>query len=185
MNLSSSPRPILLTPPRFEDERGFFSETWNRQQYAELGVDVDFLQDNHSFSRDVNTVRGLHFQAPPHAQGKLVRVISGAILDVAVDIRKGAPSYGKWISELLSAENGSQLYVPLGYLHGFITREPDTEVAYKCTDYYAPETEGAIRFDDVALGIDWGTNPEDAVLSAKDAAAGSFADFDSPFVYDE
>ena len=184
MILFSYPRPVLLSPPRFKDERGFFSETWNRRRHAELGVDVDFVQDNHSVSRDRNTVRGLHFQAPPYAQGKLVRVIRGTILDVAVDIRKGSPSYGKWVSELLSAENGFQFYVPPGYLHGFITREPDTEVAYKCTDYYAPETEGAIRFDDPALDIDWGIDPEDAVLSAKDATADAFTDFDSPFVYE-
>ena len=179
------PRPVVLKPQRFFDERGFFSETWNRRQFAQMGVDADFVQDNHSFSRSENTVRGLHFQAPPYAQGKLMRVVRGAVFDVAVDIRKGSPSYGKWMGELLSAENGVQLYVPPGYLHAFITREPNTEVLYKCTNYYAPQAEGSIRYDDPDIAIDWNIEPEDAVLSAKDAVAGAFASFDSPFIYSD
>ena len=186
MQIEDPPLPgvRLLTPRRFADERGFFSEVWNRRRLAELGITLDFVQDNHSFSRERHTVRGLHFQAPPHAQDKLVRVGAGRILDVAVDVRRGSPAYGRWFAAELSAENGRQMLVPAGFLHGFLTLEPDTEVYYKCSDYYAPECEGAVRFDDPALGIDWqlpaGATP---LLSAKDAAAGGFADFDSPFEF--
>lgn len=179
------PRPIFVDPPRFNDERGFFSETWNRKRFEELGINVDFVQDNHSHSRDPGVVRGLHFQAPPHAQGKLVRVISGSVLDVAVDIRKGSSSYGLWSSILLSAKNGLQFYVPPGFLHGFATLEPETGFLYKCTDYYMPASEGTVRFDDPDLAIDWGIDPLRAILSEKDQQAAKFADFDSPFVHEK
>lgn len=177
------PGVVILTPRRFGDDRGFFAETWNRQTMAGLGITTEFVQDNHSVSAEVNTVRGLHFQAPPHAQAKLVRCGKGALFDVAVDIRKGSPTYGQWVGVELSAENGRQVLVPVGFLHGFATRMPDTEICYKCSDYYAPECDGAVRFDDPDIGIDWGLSGE-AVLSGKDAAAPLLADFDSPFTWE-
>ncbi|MEM0923517.1 MAG: dTDP-4-dehydrorhamnose 3,5-epimerase [Pseudomonadota bacterium] len=170
-----------LTPRRFGDNRGFFSETWNQKRLAEAGIEADFVQDNHSFSADKGTVRGLHFQAPPFAQGKLVRVVRGAVLDVAVDIRKSSPSFGKWVAEELSAQNGAQLWVPRGFLHAFITLTPDVDLLYKVDNWYSPEADGAVRFDDPDLGIDWGIDPAHAVLSDKDAQAPWFRDFESPF----
>lgn len=177
------PDVLALTPKRFADARGFFSEVWNRRALAEAGIGLDFVQDNHSYSARKGTVRGLHYQSPPHAQAKLVRVAKGAVLDVAVDIRKGSPDFGKWVSVTLSAENGRQLLVPTGFLHGFVTLVDDTEVLYKCSDYYAPECDGAIRFDDPTLAIDWGLPADQAVLSDKDAAAPNFAGFTSPFEF--
>lgn len=173
----------VLIPARFGDARGFFSESWNRDRMAEHGFDIDFVQDNHSLSAQVGTVRGLHFQAPPRAQVKLVRCGRGALFDVAVDIRKGSPTYGHWAGVELTAENGKQLLVPAGFAHGFVTRLPDTEIIYKCSDSYAPETEGALRFDDPDLGIDWGLSGA-PILSDKDAAAPGLAGFDSPFVWE-
>jgi len=171
---------FLIAPRRFGDDRGWFSETWNKRVLAEAGVEMDFVQDNQSFSAIKGTIRGLHYQAPPNAQDKLVRCTKGAILDVAVDVRQGSETYGQWVAEELTAENGHQLLVPKGFLHGFSTLQEDTEVQYKCTDYYAPESDGAVRFDDPDLGIDWGidTHP---TLSDKDAAAPLFKDWDSPF----
>lgn len=171
----------LVTPARFGDDRGFFSETYNAQRFKDAGIDTDFVQDNHSLSAQRGTVRGLHFQAPPFAQSKLVRVLRGTILDVAVDVRKGSPTYGKWVSAELSAENGVQIFVPRGFLHGFVTLEPDTEIAYKVDNYYSKECDGAVLWNDQALGIDWGIPANEAVLSDKDAAAQSFAEFNSPF----
>ncbi|KZX95934.1 MULTISPECIES: dTDP-4-dehydrorhamnose 3,5-epimerase [unclassified Sulfitobacter] len=176
------PGVLLLKPARFGDARGFFSESWNRKTLAEHGIALDFVQDNHSISAAVGTVRGLHFQTPPHAQDKLVRCGQGALFDVAVDIRKGSPTYGQWVGYDLTAENGSQLLIPKGFLHGFVTRAPDTEIIYKCTDYYAPECDGALRFDDPDIGIVWGLNGE-PILSDKDATAPLLAGFDSPFTY--
>ncbi|CUK08543.1 dTDP-4-dehydrorhamnose 3,5-epimerase [Shimia thalassica] len=178
------PGVLLITPARFGDHRGFFSESWNRQRMVENGVDIDFVQDNHSLSREVGTVRGLHFQSPPHAQAKLVRCGKGSLFDVAVDIRKGSPTFGRWIGEELSFENGKQLLIPAGFLHGFVTREPDTEIIYKCSDYYSPECDGAVRFDDPDIAIDWNMGDVAAVLSDKDTAAPFLKDFDSPFVYE-
>ena len=174
----------LITPRRFGDQRGFFAETYSRQKYAEMGVDVEFVQDNHSLSRDVGTLRGLHFQAPPSAQGKLVRCGRGAIFDVAVDIRTGSSTYGHWVGYVLSAENGHQLYVPVGFAHGFVTLEPDSEIVYKCSDYYAPETEGALRWDDPDIGIEWPLkgNP---TLSQKDTIAPLLKGFEGPFIFGE
>lgn len=174
---------VVLVPRRFGDARGFFSESWNRRVMAGHGLDHDFVQDNHSLSREAGTVRGLHFQAPPHAQAKLVRCGRGRLFDVAVDIRKGSPTFGRWVGVELSFENGKQLLIPEGFLHGFVTRESDTEIIYKCTDYYAPETEGAVRFDDPEIGIDWGLEGA-AILSDKDAAAPYLRDLDSPFVWE-
>lgn len=173
---------LLLTPRRFVDERGFFSESWNRKSLDQAGLHLpEFVQDNHSMSVQTGTLRGLHYQAPPHAQGKLVRCGRGRCFDVAVDIRRGSPTYGKWVGAELSFDNAWQLWIPAGFLHGFVTREPDTEVLYKCSDYYAQDCDGAVRWDSV--GIDWGLTA-DPVLSAKDAAAVHFADFQSPFTYE-
>lgn len=173
---------ILVKPSRYADHRGYFGETYSRRGYAEMGIDVDFVQDNHSMSRAVGTLRGLHFQAPPCAQGKLIHCGRGTIFDVALDIRRGSPTYGQWEGYELSAENGHQLYVPVGFAHGFVTLEPDSEIVYKCTDYYAPETEGAVRWD--SCSIDWPLSG-DPILSEKDLLASNLADFDSPFVYGE
>lgn len=174
----------ILTPARFADERGFLSESWNRARLAAAGIDIDFVQDNHSFSLRKGTVRGLHFQAPPHAQAKLVRCGRGAVLDVAVDIRRGAPSYGQWVAAGLSFENGRQMLVPQGCAHGFVTLCDEAEVLYKCSDYYAPDCDRALQFDDPAIGIDWGVTRAGAVLSDKDAAAPALRDLDSPFVWE-
>lgn len=174
--------PLILTPRRFADERGYFEESWSERSFAEAGISLDFVQDNHSYSAHAGTVRGLHFQAPPHAQGKLVRCTRGAIYDVAVDIRIGSPTYGQWEGVELTPENGRQLLVPKGFLHGFMTLKPDTEVQYKCSSHYAPGCEGSVRWD--SLGIAWplaGT----PLLSPKDAAAIDFSEFRSPFIQGE
>ena len=168
----------------FGDARGSFVETWSRRALAGIGDDLDFVQDNQSISHRAGTLRGLHYQAPPHAQDKLVRVVAGAVLDVAVDVRVGSPNYGHWVGVELSAENGRQMLVPKGFLHGFVTRAPDTVVLYKCTDFYAPDCDGAVHFADPDLGIDWGIDPAEAVLSDKDARAPRFRDWQSPFLYD-
>ena len=174
------PDVLILTPPRFGDDRGWFSETWNGRSMVALGVQIDFVQDNHSMSASVGTLRGLHYQSPPHAQDKLVRCTKGAIFDVAVDFRRGSPTFGKWTGVELTPENRHQLLVPKGFLHGFVTRLPDTEVQYKCSDVYAPDCDGAVRWDDPTLAINWGLTGA-PVLSGKDAAAPLFADVASPF----
>ncbi|MCW8843494.1 MAG: dTDP-4-dehydrorhamnose 3,5-epimerase, partial [Rhodobacteraceae bacterium] len=144
--------------------------------------DVDFVQDNHSLSSQVGTLRGLHFQAPPHAQAKLVRCGRGAIFDVAVDIRQGSPTYGQWVGYELSAQNGAQLFIPEGFAHGFVTLRPESEVVYKCSTYYAPDTEGALIWDDAQIGIDWPLSGA-PILSDKDAAAPRLGDLQSPFTW--
>lgn len=173
-----------MEPRGVGDARGSFTETWSRRALAELGIRLDFVQDNQSVSHRAGTLRGLHYQAPPHAQDKLVRVVAGAVLDVAVDVRVGSPHFGAWVGVDLSAENGRQLLVPKGFLHGFVTRAPDTVVLYKCTDFYAADCDGAVDFADPDLGIDWGIAPGTAVLSDKDARALAFRDWQSPFVYE-
>ena len=170
----------LIRADRFEDHRGYFCETYSRRRYEELGITSEFVQDNHSLSRAIGTLRGLHFQAPPQAQGKLVRCGRGAIFDVAVDIRRGSPTYGTWEGYKLSAENGHQLYVPAGFAHGFVTLEADSEIVYKCTDYYAPETEGTVLWN--SCDIEWPLSVE-PILSGKDQDAPPLTDFNSPFVY--
>jgi dTDP-4-dehydrorhamnose 3,5-epimerase len=171
---------VVFSPARFGDDRGWFVETWNAARMAELGFPIDFVQDNHSLSATAGTLRGLHYQSPPHAQDKLVRCTSGAIYDVAVDARRGSPTYGQWYGVDLTPENGKQLLIPKGFLHAFVTRMPMTEVQYKCSDIYAKDCDGAVRWDDPTLGIDWQlTSPP--VLSNKDAEAPLFADFISPF----
>lgn len=174
------PGVLVLTPQRFGDARGWFCETWNRDRMAGAGLDFGFVQDNHSMSAQVGTLRGLHYQAPPHAQDKLVRCTAGLILDVAVDFRAGSATFGRWVGVDLSPENGKQLLVPKGFLHGFVTRAANTEVQYKCSDVYAPECDGAICWNDPDIGIDWGLSAP-PVLSAKDAAAPRLRDVVSPF----
>lgn len=178
------PSPVqLIRPNRHGDARGWFTETFNRDTFAALGIDCVFVQDNHSLSAPAFTLRGLHFQTPSRGQDKLVRCIRGRIYDVAVDVRRGSPTYGQWVGAELSAENGHQLFIPIGFAHGFVTLEPDCEVTYKCSDLYAPAHDGGIRWDSV--GIDWpiltGTEPE---LSEKDKVQPNLAEFDSPFDYD-
>lgn len=158
----------IVTPKKFGDHRGFFSETWSRKAFVEAGLDLDFVQDNQSLSAPVGTLRGLHFQSPPFAQDKLVRVTRGRILDVAVDIRASSPTFGRHVAIELSAENWRQLLVPVGFAHGFVTLEPDTEVLYKVTAPYAPENDHGLAFDDPALGIDWRLPLSDLTLSDKD-----------------
>jgi dTDP-4-dehydrorhamnose 3,5-epimerase len=178
-------RPRLIVPKRFGDARGWFTEVYSEPAFIARGIDCRFVQDNHSLSVPRYTLRGLHFQTPPHGQDKLVRCIRGRIFDVAVDVRAGSPTYGKWVGAELTAENGHQLFVPIGYAHGFLTLEDDCEVSYKCSDFYAPQCDGGIRWDDPAIGIDWpmpaGTVPE---LSTKDAALPLLNEFASPFPYD-
>ena len=172
---------LILTPQRFGDARGWFTETWNASKMTAAGLGLAFVQDNHSFSATAGTLRGLHYQSPPRAQDKLVRCTRGAIRDVAGDGRRGSPTYGQWVAVDLTAENGRQHLVPNGFLHGFVTLTPDTEVQYKCTDLYAPDCDGSVRWDSV--GIDWALQG-DPVLSGKDQAAIAFADWQSPFVWD-
>ncbi|MCB1376849.1 MAG: dTDP-4-dehydrorhamnose 3,5-epimerase [Alphaproteobacteria bacterium] len=163
---------LEIIPRKFGDARGFFSETWQRQRFADAGATIDWMQDNQSFSAEPGTLRGLHFQVAPFAQDKLIRVLRGSIFDVAVDIRSGSPTYGKWVSKILSAETFNQLLIPKGFAHGFLTLEPDVEVLYKVSAPYAPDCDRSVRWDDPAIGIAWpvaaGQKP---VLSGKDAAA--------------
>ena len=172
-----------ITPSRFGDHRGFFSESWNKKTLSKAGLVLpEFVQDNHSISHEIGTVRGLHFQSPPHAQGKLVRCGRGRIFDVVVDIRKGSPTFGQWVGEELSFENGKQLWVPSGFLHGFMTLETDSEIIYKCTDHYAPDCDGAVKWD--SCGIDWPLGGIPPHLSEKDKNAQSLAAFQTPFSYE-
>ena len=173
---------ILIKPNRHGDHRGFFAETYSRKKYLEYGIDIEFVQDNHSISKEVGTLRGLHFQSPPHAQAKLVRCGRGALFDVTVDIRRGSPTYGKWENFELTAENGYQLYVPIGFAHGFMTLEQESEIVYKCSDYYAPETEKSISWKDPDIKICW-PKLDKPILSEKDAGAPILEDFESPFIY--
>lgn len=174
---------IVITPVRFGDDRGFFSESYNALKLADQGIDVPFVQDNHSLSRVAGTVRGLHFQAPPHAQDKLMRCGRGSLFDVAVDIRRNSPTYGKWFGITLSFENGKQLLVPAGFAHGFVTLEADTEIIYKCSDYYARDAEGAIRWNDPDIEIDWG-DIQAPILSLRDAIAPTLANIETPFDFE-
>src|SRR5688572_22858324 len=162
------PEVKVLVPKKFGDHRGFFSETFNRKTLRDLGIGAEFVQDNHSLSVEKGVVRGLHYQVAPTAQDKLVRVVRGAILDVAVDIRRSSPTFGKHVSALISAENWHQIFVPRGFAHGFVTLEPNTEVLYKVTDYYSPTDERGILWNDPALGIDWGISTDQATLSDRD-----------------
>jgi dTDP-4-dehydrorhamnose 3,5-epimerase len=175
----------LVETKRFGDSRGWFSEVYNEAAFAARGITDRFVQDNHSLSAAVGTLRGLHFQAPPHAQAKLVRCVHGAIFDVAVDLRSGSPTFGRWVGATLSADNARQLYVPVGFAHGFLTLEPETQVVYKVSDLYAPAQDGGLLWSDPNIAIAWplptGIAPH---LSAKDTVLPRLADLASPFAYD-
>jgi len=158
---------VAVTPRKFGDARGFLSETWSRRRFAACGIDVDFVQDNHSHSAPAGTIRGLHFQVPPHDQGKLVRVVRGAVLDVVVDLRHGSPAFGRPVAVELSAANWRQLFVPPGFAHGFVVLSETALFAYKCTDYYLPQYDRGVRWDDPQLAVAW--NAPQPLLSAKDA----------------
>ena len=171
----------LLSPRKHGDRRGFFSETYNRKALAVFGIDIDFVQDNHSYSADKGTVRGLHFQTPPFAQDKLVRVARGAVFDIAVDLRRSSPTYGRHVSAVLTAEAWNQILVPIGFAHGFMTLEPDTEVIYKVSNYYAPDHDKGLLWNDPALGINWPIPDDEAVFSEKDRKLPRLAELVTPF----
>lgn len=173
----------LILPKRFSDVRGYFQETWSDRHFREKIGDVTFVQDNHSMSARKGTLRGLHFQKPPHAQGKLVRVVRGSIFDVAVDIRKHSPSYGRHVALKLDAEKGAQLWVPPGFLHGFCTLEDNTEVFYKVTDYYSPSHDAGVLWSDPDLKIDWPFEAHRLVLSDKDQRLPRLRDLPGFFEY--
>jgi dTDP-4-dehydrorhamnose 3,5-epimerase len=158
----------LIRPQRISDPRGYFSETWNRKIFSEHGIDIDFVQDNASWSAKAGTLRGLHFQRPPRAQAKLVRAARGSVFDVAVDLRRNSPAFGRHVSAVLTAQSGDQLLIPAGFAHGFCTLEDATEVLYKTSDYYSPEHEAGVRWDDVALGIVWPLGNVAPTISERD-----------------
>jgi dTDP-4-dehydrorhamnose 3,5-epimerase len=184
LETTSIPGVLLVKPRYFHDARGHFVETYNARAARAAGLKVEFVQDNQALSRKRGTVRALHFQVPPKAQAKLVRVLRGSIFDVAVDLRAGSPSYGRWMAATLTAQSGEQIFVPHGFAHGYCTLEDDTEVAYKVDDYHAPECEQGLIWDDPALAIEWPVAATEAVLSDKDRKLPCFADFVSPFRYD-
>jgi len=178
---------LVLEPKVFQDERGFFLESYNKESFRELGIDCDFVQDNHAYSRDVGVLRGFHFQKPPAAQAKLVWVTRGAVLDVVVDLRKGSTTYGKWRHVILSAANFKRMFIPRGFGHAYVTIMPDTEFQYKVDAPYAPAHEGGIAWDDPDVAMDWaaalqGVTP---IMSEKDKRLIKLADFDSPFIFEE
>jgi dTDP-4-dehydrorhamnose 3,5-epimerase len=177
------PDVVLVVPKKFGDARGYFMETFRRSLFVDSIGPFDFVQDNQSLSADVGTIRGLHFQLQPRAQGKLVSCTAGALLDVAVDIRAGSPTYGRHVKAELSAENGHMLWVPPGFAHGFCTLEPNTKVSYKVTDYYSPEHDRGLAFDDPALGIVWPVAADKAVLSAKDKQQPKLAELGTVFTF--
>ena len=172
---------IELRPKRWSDDRGFFSEVWRDEWLADVGVSARFVQDNHSYSSKRGVLRGLHFQAPPAAQGKLVRVARGSIFDVAVDVRRDSPTFGRWAGLVISAEEWNQLFIPQGFAHGFVALEDDTDVLYKVTAPYSPELERTIRFDDPALAIDWPLPVAEAILSPKDRSAPLLSEVETGF----
>jgi len=179
------PDVLEVQPRRFHDYRGYFVETFSRREFEKISIPNDFVQDNQSFSLHRGTVRGLHFQAPPHSQAKLIRVLRGSIYDVAVDLRRGSPTYGRWCATTLTADKGNQLFVPQGFAHAFCTLESGTEVAYKVDDYYAPECDAGLVWNDPDLAIDWPIAAQEAILSEKDAALPRLAEFHSPFAFTE
>jgi dTDP-4-dehydrorhamnose 3,5-epimerase len=175
---------FLLKPRRFTDSRGYFVETYNQRDLAAVGVSMHFVQDNLSFSAKSSTIRGLHFQLPPAAQTKLVRAARGRVFDVAVDLRQGSPTFGRWFGVTLTAEGGEQLLIPRGFAHAFCTLEDNCEVAYKTDDFYAPKSDSGLIWNDPNLRIDWPIAANSAILSDKDAKLGLFRDFVSPFRFD-
>jgi dTDP-4-dehydrorhamnose 3,5-epimerase len=172
----SLPEVWSFTPRRFEDDRGWLSETYSVATLAEALNGVSFVQENQSFSRKAGTLRGMHFQTPPRAQDKLVRAVRGSVLDVAVDLRRNSATRGKWVSAILSAEQGNQLFVPKGFAHGFLTLEPETEVLYKISDYYSREHERGVAWDDPAIGVEWGVAANDITIADRDRAFPRLAD---------
>jgi dTDP-4-dehydrorhamnose 3,5-epimerase len=180
----SPPLPLAIVPKRHTDARGWFSETFHQQRLRDLGIGCSFVQDNQSASSRKGTLRGFHFQGPPAAQAKLISVLHGRILDVAVDIRRGSPTFGKYVSTELSSDNGKQLFVPVGFAHGFVTLEDEASVLYKVSDYYAPSREGAIRWNDPDIGFPWPFKDADIIRSEKDDRAPPLKDLESPFRYD-
>ncbi|AMC01354.1 dTDP-4-dehydrorhamnose 3,5-epimerase [Aerococcus viridans] len=172
---------IIIEPKVFGDHRGWFTETYSKEKFKEFGIDIDFIQDNHSLSAQKGTLRGLHFQLNPKAQTKLVRCTKGKILDVAVDIREGSPTYKKWVAVELTEENKKQLLVPKGFAHGFITLTDNVEVQYKVDEYYSPENDRSIRFDDPEINVDWGI--DSPILSEKDLSAPMLSESDANFKY--
>jgi len=177
------PEVKIITPRKIGDERGFFSETYNKKHLAELGIEQELVQDNHVFSAKVNTVRGLHFQIPPYAQCKLIRVIQGAVLDVAVDIRKGSPYYGRYVSAVISETDWNQIFIPVGFAHGLITLEENTTVLYKVSSHFSPEHDKGLIWNDPDIGINWQVSLEKATLSEKDRHQPRFRDLPDYFVY--
>lgn len=173
----------IVRPAKFGDERGFFSEVYSRPAFVQAGIDIAFIQDNHAYSAERGTVRGLHFQSPPFAQDKLVRVVRGSILDVAVDLRVGSPTYGRHVSAVISAAEWNQILVPIGFAHGLVTLEPGTEVLYKVSNVYAPEHDKGLLWNDPELGIAWPVSEADAILSAKDKVQPRLADLPAYFHY--
>ena len=177
-------RPLVITPKRHVDERGWFSETFQEQQLGNLGITCRFVQENQSHSARAGTLRGMHFQAPPAEQAKLISVLRGKILDVVIDVRRGSPTFGKYVTVELSAESGQQFFVPVGFAHGFLTLENEVTVMYKVSNFYAPAQDGGIRWDDPDVGVAWPIRGEQIVLSDKDKRLPLLKEFDSPFVYD-
>jgi dTDP-4-dehydrorhamnose 3,5-epimerase len=176
--------PRVLIPKRHIDERGWFTETFHEKRLRELGITSCFIQDNQSYSKRAGTLRGMHFQVPPAEQAKLISVLHGTIFDVAIDVRRASPTFGKYVSTELSADSGQQLYLPIGFAHGFITLENDVIVNYKVSNFYAPATESGIRWDDPDVGVTWPIRGSDLILSEKDRQLPLLKEFDSPFAYD-
>ena len=172
---------LIIEPDVFGDHRGWFMESWSKKKYEDLGINVEFVQDNESFTAKKGTLRGLHFQMDPMAQSKLVRVVKGAVLDVAVDIRKNSPTYLKWVSVELSQENKRQFFIPKGFAHGFVTLTDDVQFVYKCDNFYSKECDRSIKFDDPSIGVQWGVT--EPIVSDKDANAPLLKDSDCNFIY--
>jgi dTDP-4-dehydrorhamnose 3,5-epimerase len=182
--ISTADLPRIIVPKRHTDDRGWFSETYNDRRLSEVGITCRFVQDNQSSSKRAGTLRGLHFQLPPVAQAKLISVLCGRIFDVAVDVRRGSPTFGRYISKELSAESGYQLYVPIGFAHGFISLEDDTAVVYKVSNYYAPAQESGVRWDDPEIAVQWPFEPRNVIMSDKDQRLPLLKELVSPFSYD-
>lgn len=174
---------VLITPKRHGDARGYFAETFRDDWFRKNVDDITFVQDNHSLSAQPGTLRGVHYQAPPYAQAKLVRCVAGAIWDVAVDVRRESPTYGQWTARELTAENGHQLYVPAGFAHGFLTLLPDTEITYKCSNYYHAESDAGFAWNDPDIAVPWPLPGAAPILSAKDQTLPNLRDIESPFAY--
>ncbi|HLJ62716.1 MAG TPA: dTDP-4-dehydrorhamnose 3,5-epimerase [Stellaceae bacterium] len=182
--MASIPEVRILKPVLHGDDRGFFSETFSKRSLEAAGIFAEFVQDNHSRSTERGVVRGLHFQTPPFAQAKLLRVTKGSIFDVAVDIRRGSPTYGQWIAEVISADAWNQIFIPVGFAHGFCTLEPGSEVLYKVSNYYAPECDRGLAWNDPALAIPWPVAPDEAILSSRDCRHPTLAELPAIFTYE-